>query len=178
MQNNYSNQAVYGGFFVRAGAHIIDMFLVSFLTMCIRFPLWIVSFGIPENIWSAGVLFSYTMKDIVLYLCGAVYYVLLTYFTGATVGKKLMNLRVVAADGGKLSLMNVIYRETIGRFLCSFVMGAGYLMAGVDREKRGLHDVLCDTRVIYGKKVKREMKNEQRENISDDIFEDISFIGK
>ena len=27
-------------------------------------------------------------------------------------------------------------------------------MAGVDKEKRGLHDFLCDTRVIYAKKIK------------------------
>ncbi len=27
-------------------------------------------------------------------------------------------------------------------------------MAGIDGEKRGLHDILCDTRVIYAKKIK------------------------
>lgn len=27
-------------------------------------------------------------------------------------------------------------------------------MAGVDREKRGLHDMICDTRVVYAKKIK------------------------
>ena len=62
---------------------------------------------------------------------------------------------VVRADGGeKLGLFTVVYRETVGRFLCSVIMGAGYLMAGIDKEKRGLHDILCDTRVIYAKKVK------------------------
>ena len=48
----------------------------------------------------------------------------------------------------------VVYRETIGRFLCSLSVGIGYIMAGVDKEKRGLHDFLCDTRVIYAKKIK------------------------
>lgn len=154
MQNNYNNQVQFGGFFVRAGAFLIDTVIVTFITLLMRFPLWIVSFGIPENIWNAGVLFSYTMKDILLYICGVAYYVLLTYYTGATIGKKLMNLKVISADGGKLTLLNVIYRETIGRFLCTFAMGIGYLMAGIDKEKRGLHDVLCDTRVIYEKKIK------------------------
>lgn len=27
-------------------------------------------------------------------------------------------------------------------------------MIGIDKEKRGIHDILCDTRVIYGKKIK------------------------
>lgn len=66
-------------------------------------------------------LFSYTIKDIYLYLGGVLYYILLTYYTGTTLGKKLMNLRVVAETGEKLTLFNVIYRETIGRFLCSFL---------------------------------------------------------
>ena len=83
------------------------------------------------------------------------YFVLFTYYTGTTLGKKAMNLRVVNEDGSqKLNLIDVIYRETVGRFLCGLSVGIGYIMAGVDREKRGLHDMLCDTRVIYAKKVK------------------------
>ena len=33
-------------------------------------------------------------------------------------------------------------------------MGIGYIIAGVDKEKRGLHDMLCDTRVVYVKRIK------------------------
>lgn len=151
MQNNYSNSVQYGGFFVRAGAHVIDMMIVAVITLIVRFPLWIISSGVPENIWNARILFSYTIKDILLYFCAVFYYVLLTYFTGATIGKKLMNLKVIKANGEKLSLWNVIYRETIGRFLCTFAMGIGYIMAGIDKEKRGIHDILSDTRVIYAR---------------------------
>ena len=104
-------------------------------------------------------LFSYTIKDIYLYLGGVLYYILLTYYTGTTLGKKLMNLRVVAETGEKLTLFNVIYRETIGRFLCSFFWGIGYIMAGIDGQKRGLHDMICGTRVIYEKRVKVTVVN-------------------
>ena len=104
-------------------------------------------------------LFSYTIKDIYLYLGGVLYYILLTYYTGTTLGKKLMNLRVVAETGEKLTLFNVIYRETIGRFLCSFFGGIGYIMAGIDGQKRGLHDMICGTRVIYEKRVKVTVVN-------------------
>lgn len=152
MQNNYNNSEQYGGFFVRAGAYAIDMMIVSFITLCMRLPLWIVSLSIPESIWNTGILFSYTMKDILLYICGIAYYVLLTYFTGTTVGKRLMNLRVVSANEEKLTFLNVLYRETVGRFLCTFAMGIGYIMVGLDKEKRGIHDILCDTRVVYQKK--------------------------
>ena len=66
-----------------------------------------------------------------------------------------MNLRVISAnDQKKLTFLNILYRETIGRFLSGFIFGIGYILIGIDKEKRGLHDILCDTRVIYGKKIK------------------------
>ena len=101
----------------------------------------------------------YTINYICLFLGRVWYYILLTYYTGTTLGKKLMNLRVVAETGEKLTLFNVIYRETIGRFLCSFFGGIGYIMAGIDGQKRGLHDMICGTRVIYEKRVKVTVVN-------------------
>ena len=60
----------------------------------------------------------------------------------------------MSADGGKLSLIDVIYRETVGKFLSGVILSIGFIMAGIDKEKRALHDMLCDTRVIYAKQVK------------------------
>ena len=51
-------------------------------------------------------------------------------------------------------LFDVVYRETIGKFLSGVIMNIGYIIAGIDSEKRALHDILCDTRVIYAKRVK------------------------
>jgi len=57
------------------------------------------------------------------------------------------HLQVVMADGSKLS-----YGRSLGRhfakFLSSFILAIGYIMAGIDDEKRALHDRICDTRVI------------------------------
>ena len=111
-----------------------------------------------RNFWSIGCCFRIRSR-IFICLGGVLYYILLTYYTGTTLGKKLMNLRVVAETGEKLTLFNVIYRETIGRFLCSFFGGIGYIMAGIDGQKRGLHDMICGTRVIYEKRVKVTVVN-------------------
>ena len=81
-----------------------------------------------------------------------------TYLTGTTLGKKAMNLLVVSKNPEeKLTLFNVVYRETVGRFLCSLPVNIGYIVAGIDSEKRGFHDLLCDTRVVYQKKIKAWM---------------------
>ena len=145
---------------MRFAAFLIDSLIVGILTLAARLVLAVSFsvFGLFEvNPLDVEVLFTYTVKDIILYLLGAAYYIICTYCAGTTAGKRLFNLRVVPAetkDGEKLRLFDVVYRETIGKFLSGVIMNIGYIIAGIDSEKRALHDILCDTRVIYAKRVK------------------------
>lgn len=154
MQNSYSNEN-YAGFWVRLAAYVIDSAIVAIGLLVVRLA-WIgVGALISGTILDGNVLFHYSLKDIVLYIFKVMYFVLLTWCTGTTIGKRLMNLRVVPADRNeKLSFVDVLYRETIGRFLCGISIWIGYIIVGIDKEKRGFHDMLCDTRVVYEKKVK------------------------
>jgi uncharacterized RDD family membrane protein YckC len=67
---------------------------------------------------------------------------------GATLGKMICRLKVTVPDGDSIS-----YLRAFGRYwaemLSSIILGIGYLMAAFDREKRGLHDRICATRVIH-----------------------------
>ena len=155
MQNSYSSRDTeYAGFWVRLAAYVIDSIIVFLGLLFVRLFLSGIM-SVLSDTWIGGnILFHYTLKDILLYGFQVLYFILCTYLTGTTLGKRAMNLRVVSADGQKLTILNIVYRETIGRFLCSLSVGIGYIIAGVDREKRGLHDILCDTRVIYAKRVK------------------------
>lgn len=155
MQKNSGNtQVAYAGFWVRLTAYLLDKILVFAGLFLVRLMLNLFMY-LTEGTWLGGnILFSFTIKDIVLYLLGVSYFILCTYFTGTTPGKRAMNLRVISKNGGKLTFFNVLYRETIGRFLSSFVLKAGYLFIGFDREKRGFHDMLADTRVVYGTRIK------------------------
>ena len=154
MQNSYSNDN-YAGFWVRLAAYVIDSIIVAVVLLVVRL-IWIgVGAIISGTILDGNVLFHYSLKDIVLYIFKVMYFVLLTWCTGTTIGKRLMNLRVVPADRNeKLSFVDVLYRETVGRFLCGISIWIGYIIVGVDKEKRGFHDMFCDTRVVYEKKVK------------------------
>lgn len=154
MQNSYSNEN-YAGFWVRLAAYVIDSAIVAIGLLVVRLA-WIgVGALISGTILDGNVLFHYSLKDIVLYIFKVMYFVLLTWCTGTTIGKRLMNLRVVPADRNeKLSFVDVLYRETVGRFLCGISIWIGYIIVGIDKEKRGFHDMLCDTRVVYEKKVK------------------------
>lgn len=161
MQNNYNNRnfvcndVVYAGFWVRLAAYFLDNVIVFLMLLIVRLALSGILSVVRGTVLGGNILFHYTLKDIVLYLGQVLYFILCTRYTGTTIGKKAMNLRVVNADGSlELDMLTVVYRETVGRFLCSLPMCIGYLMTGLDKEKRGIHDMLCDTRVVYAKKVK------------------------
>jgi uncharacterized RDD family membrane protein YckC len=66
---------------------------------------------------------------------------------GATPGKLVPGLRVVRPDGGKFSLGRAIGRY-FAKMLSAIILGIAYIMAAFDKEKRGLHDIIADTRVI------------------------------
>ena len=149
MQNKTDNQ-VYAGFFVRLAAYLIDSIIVGMiLAVVVRFPVWISTLISPNNIVVRDFIFEYSIKDIVIYLLGAVYFIVLTYKTGATIGKKIMHIQVVSAEEREMTLFEVIYRETVGRFLSALIIYAGYFLIGLQKEKRGLHDLMADTKVVY-----------------------------
>jgi len=152
MQNNIDKE-VYAGFFVRLAAYLIDSVIVgSVLAVVIRFPVWISTLFNAENILVRDVIFDYSIKDMVIYALSALYFILLTYKTGMTIGKKMLHVKVVSAEDRPMTLFEVIYRETIGRFLSGLIVYGGYFMIGLHKEKRGLHDLMADTKVVYSHK--------------------------
>lgn len=152
MKQENPAEIIYAGFWARLAAYLIDLVLAGVIHLAVRLTL-ALSFTVfqGENLLDLTFLFQYSIKDALLYAVGAAYFILCTYFLGATVGKMALNLRVVSSNGGRPAFFDVLYRETIGRFLAGFVLGIGYIMAGFTQEKKGLHDILADTRVIYGK---------------------------
>lgn len=69
----------------------------------------------------------------------------------ATPGKILLGLRVVRSDGGRLGAGRIVARYWAEQ-LSGLTMMIGYVMALFDDEKRTLHDYLCRTRVVRGRR--------------------------
>lgn len=153
--NNEKSEMTKAGFWVRLAAFALDNIIAAAGLLIVRLFLSGMMNGLEGTLLGGNLIFQYTLKDIILYIGYTLYFVLFTYNTGTTIGKRAMNLQVIHRDDSrKLSLLNVIYRETIGRFLCKMTLGIGYLIIGFSSDKMGLHDMLCDTQVIYAKKVK------------------------
>lgn len=136
------------GFGPRAAAYIIDRALLLVALCVVRLPFGIAALFGANGLTAKSFLFRYSFLDVLCWLLAAAYFVLMTYYTGGTLGKKVMRLRVEKEDGSALGLVDTIYRETVGRFL-SGILCLGYLLALADKKKRAFHDYLCDTRVVY-----------------------------
>lgn len=141
--------ANYAGFGVRFFAWLVDVVIMGVpvsLLYALRFTL---SFADPYGFLSRAVFFRYTPLDLVILLLPAVYFTAMTLSYGATLGKMLLKLQVVSADGGGLKFWQVVLREFFGRYLSMKLLFIGYLMIAPDRQKRALHDRIADTFVVY-----------------------------
>jgi uncharacterized RDD family membrane protein YckC len=66
---------------------------------------------------------------------------------GATPGKMALGMKVVRPDGSRVDLGRAVGRY-FAKLLSMLILGIGYIMVAFDSEKRGLHDMICDTRVV------------------------------
>ena len=150
----------YGGFWIRFGARFIDG-LIFTVPMLIVFALLL-----PGLLQSRGQApnpafgFAFLGVFAVSFLVVGCYEILMLKYRSATLGKMACGLKVVRSDGRSLS-----WGVCFGRFFMWNVVISGIpyinfvlmlvssIMLGVDNEKRGLHDRVCDTRVIYKESV-------------------------
>jgi uncharacterized RDD family membrane protein YckC len=135
------NGARPAGFWIRVVALVIDF---------VVFTLAELSMGLAaRRVWGPGVRDS-TMLQFTIFLFtllfAAVYVILLHAATGQTIGKMLMGVRVVLLDGRPLPLGAALLRFFAYAFSC-LPLGFGYVMAGLRRDKRALHDLIAGTRV-------------------------------
>ncbi len=150
MQISYDkDRVIYAGFFSRLAAFLLDSVLVAAALSIFKFVVWIIKLSVGDAVIFKPILFTYNVFDIIFYLLSVSYFVLMTYFCGATLGKFLMKIKVVDVEGQKLTFMSVLIRETVGRYLSALIMYVGYIIAGLDTRKQGLHDKIADTVVIY-----------------------------
>jgi uncharacterized RDD family membrane protein YckC len=141
----------YGGFWIRAGAKVIDLMVLGVFSAILTSALRLVLFGRrgiqsldPEDF----ILFMVvTLGLSLLQICVAASYT--TWMIGrfgATVGKLACDLRVVTPEG------KPSYWRAFGRYWAEMISQAalfvGYLLVIFDAERRSLHDRICNTWVV------------------------------
>lgn len=131
-----------GRFGVRALAYIVDLIIISVLTSVADFTLGMGLFFIPDLFW-------FGLAKVVNFAVIFVYYGWFYSERGATPGKMLFDLEVMETGSGRrIGYWRSFFRETVGKFLSGLVFGVGYLLVLFREDRKALHDLIFDTRVM------------------------------
>jgi len=139
----------YAGFWIRFAALFIDGIVISIAQYAVYIPVILVVMrgagNMDNNPWP---LFAAQMILAVFSMVlAAGYEIWMTGRYGATLGKMACRLRIVTPDGGRMSYARATGRH-FAKFISYFTMYIGFIIAGFDKEKRSLHDMICTTRVV------------------------------
>jgi len=148
----------YAGFWIRFVAVLIDGIILGVAGSAVQLMLTGGSFipfmrvrpdAPPEEALAAmgAMMGSFALVMLINSVMAACYEAFFVSRIGATPGKMALGLRVVRPNGGAVSLGRAFGRY-FAKWLSSFILCIGYIIAGFDSEKRGLHDMICDTRVV------------------------------
>ena len=128
------------GFWVRAVAFAIDAVVCTLVQMSFNALGYLLVGSAGEGSAAGPTAFFFTV------IFAAAYWTTLHMVAGQTLGKSIVGVRVVSTDGALLTFGPAFLRY-LASGLSLAIVGFGYLMAGLRRDKRALHDLIAGSRV-------------------------------
>ena len=154
----------YAGFFVRSLAMSVDSFILGIagvIVLVILSGAGIVNiqelfqsseaFVTNPSIETMNKFLTLPGMDLfagISFLMQTVYFIVLHALYGATIGKKIFRIHVETGAGNKISWIGAIIRY-IASLMNMMLYGLGYLTVLVDPKRRGLHDFIASSCVVY-----------------------------
>lgn len=142
---NFQPSRVAAPFFLRCGAFLIDY--IIFLLI----PVGAMLLG--RYLGNDGArLVGGSLNDggwLIASLIGLTNFVLLPLFTGRSLGKMIVGLRIVRSDGGQAGIPQLLLRQVLGYILTILTLGLGFLVSALNGSGRALHDYVSGTIVIF-----------------------------
>lgn len=138
----------YAGFVTRAIAFALDAVAINIVALLVGAvtALAVNILHVPTNVAQLVAVVS----GAVFLLWSAVYFVTFWSTTGQTPGARIMHLRVVdARDGVSHIPPRRALLRAIAMVIAAIPLFAGYLLVLVDDRRRGLHDRIARTVVLY-----------------------------
>jgi uncharacterized RDD family membrane protein YckC len=123
------------GFWKRVLASLLDSVIISI-------PLAILSYFITGN-WEGDIFTS---------LLNVLYFLIVpVLWSGYTVGKKIVGIRIVKVNGEKLGFGAMLLRTVVASVIYVITLGIAFIvsaiMVAVREDKRAIHDFLAGTYV-------------------------------
>lgn len=127
---------------IRALAFFIDIVIVLMLAF-VAFGIGIYFLqGTEAELGSA----SFTIY-LLLFILASSYFVILNGYSGKTIGKMLMGIRIISDDGNTIGFWQSFVRW-IGYYISAIFLFVGFLWSIFDRNSQSWHDKIAGTFVV------------------------------
>ena len=150
----------YAGFWKRFGAFIVDSIVLTIPTMLI-YGLWFFISLRPLIAMDGQAPSPDMITPLILKLYGGMFVfqiislvIFWLYYAWmessayqATLGKMVFGIKVVGEQGQRISFWHATGR-TLGKFVSGMTFYIGFLMAGANKHKQALHDIMATTFVV------------------------------
>lgn len=174
------------GFWIRVAAFIIDSFILSIVILPIYYA-YLPTIRPFMEAYNAALLSSdmTAAQNAIMALYGQLFKgpvpiamaINAVYFSvmeasrfQATLGKRMMGIKVTDKNGNRISLLQSFARN-LAKILSSLPFYIGYLMAGVSRRKQALHDLITGSFIVTGKAPSADnMKDTASKHNNDSTF--------
>jgi uncharacterized RDD family membrane protein YckC len=138
----------FAGIGSRAKAFIIDLILVfGSATLTLGFGLFFIGAGFSVD--RGRIMDVLIPIYVVLLFLGSTYFVFLEGFTGKTIGKMILGIRIIRDDGESMRLWEAFVRW-LGYYVSAFFIFMGFIWAIFDSKNQAWHDKFAGTYVIKG----------------------------
>jgi uncharacterized RDD family membrane protein YckC len=140
------------GFVSRSVAMAIDLFVITTVVLGATFLTELIGAVLPRWGWLNGAVTA--AVGAVVSFVPLIYFSAALALTGRTVGKAVMGIRVLGLDGRPLSATRSLMR-TVAYVVSLLPLFAGFLWVLVDHDRRGWHDHIARSRVVYEPRERR-----------------------
>ena len=130
------------GFWIRLAAYVIDGIAINFTFAIIVIVMYMAGYyDFADDVGADG------LQTLAFVALSALYYAIGWSRWGTTVGKRIFRLYVLGNGGAKIGFWRALGRY-FGYWVSLLTLGVGFLMIAFSKNKRGLHDLMCDTVVV------------------------------
>ncbi len=133
------------GFWIRAGASVINSILIIAVTM----PLIFMIYG--KEYFDSTAFVEGPLDLLISYILPAIAVVVFWIYRSATPGKMLVGVKIIDAETGEKCSKGQLVLRYIGYYVAVIPLFIGIIWVAFDNRKQGWHDKIAKTLVVYGK---------------------------